>query len=46
MAIAKVPAIGELAPEFELPDSTVTPRRLSEFVLQGPVGLLFYRGHW
>jgi thioredoxin-dependent peroxiredoxin len=41
-----VPATGEIAPEFELPDSTGAPRRLSALVSQVPVVLLFYRGHW
>ena len=42
----EVPAAGERAPEFELPDSTRTPRRLSELVSHGTVVLLFYRGNW
>ena len=37
------PAVGESVPEFELPDQTGTPRRLSS--LLGPNGamLVFYR---
>jgi len=42
----KLPNTGEIAPEFELPDSTGTLRRLSQLVLQGPVVLVFFRGHW
>ncbi len=40
------PAVGEIAPEFELPDSTGALRRLSELVAAGGVVLLFYRGSW
>ncbi|MGA8025758.1 MAG: hypothetical protein WB992_01345 [Bryobacteraceae bacterium] len=41
------PAVaGTIAQEFELPDSTGARRRLSEFVSQGEVVLLFYRGSW
>lgn len=42
----RVPKNGEIAPEFELPDSTGTPRRLSELVSQGSLALIFFRGHW
>jgi peroxiredoxin len=41
-----VPALGALAPDFELPDSGGTPRRLSTLASHAPVVLLFYRGHW
>jgi peroxiredoxin Q/BCP len=37
---------GDIAPDFVLPDSRGTPRRLSELVGPGPAILLFYRGHW
>jgi peroxiredoxin len=40
------PQIGSVAPDFELPDSTGTLRRLSDLVAAGPLVLLFYRGHW
>jgi peroxiredoxin Q/BCP len=33
---------GDLAGDFELPDQTGTPRRLSEFLANGPVVLFFY----
>jgi peroxiredoxin Q/BCP len=33
---------GDKAPDFELPDETGTPRRLSEFLADGPVVLFFY----
>ncbi|GAB3880454.1 peroxiredoxin [Kibdelosporangium lantanae] len=34
--------IGDTAPDFELPDETGTPRKLSEFLAEGPVVLFFY----
>ncbi|MHB8410713.1 MAG: hypothetical protein ACYDDI_02065 [Candidatus Acidiferrales bacterium] len=46
MLTAKQPNTGGIAPEFELPDSTGAPRRLSDLVSQGPVVLVFFRGHW
>jgi len=46
MLAAKLPNMGEVAPDFELPDSTGALRRLSQLVLQGPVVLVFFRGHW
>jgi len=33
---------GDTAPDFELPDQTGTPRRLSELLADGPVVLFFY----
>ncbi|HEV7649587.1 MAG TPA: peroxiredoxin [Actinophytocola sp.] len=33
---------GDTAPDFELPDETGTPRRLSGFLETGPVVLFFY----
>ena len=33
---------GDTAPDFELPDQTGTPRKLSEFLAAGPVVLFFY----
>jgi peroxiredoxin Q/BCP len=35
---------GDTAPDFELPDETGTPRRLSELLTGGPVVLFFYPG--
>ncbi len=40
------PRVGQTGPDFELPDSTGTIRRLSELTASGRVVLLFYRGHW
>jgi peroxiredoxin Q/BCP len=34
--------IGDEVPDFELPDQTGTPRRLSSLVADGPVALFFY----
>ena len=42
----EAPIAGELAREFELPDSTRVPRRLSELISHGRLVLLFYRGNW
>jgi thioredoxin-dependent peroxiredoxin len=42
----KALGVGEIAPDFELPDSAGVPRRLSEFVAADPRILIFYRGHW
>lgn len=42
----KVPKNGEIAPEFELPDSTGALRRLSDLISQGALALVFFRGHW
>ncbi|HLJ40866.1 MAG TPA: hypothetical protein VKT50_05215 [Candidatus Acidoferrales bacterium] len=46
MQTPKLPNTGEVAPDFELPDSTRALRRLSQLVLQGPIVLVFFRGHW
>ena len=34
--------VGDIAPDFELPDENGTPRRLSDFLESGPVVLFFY----
>ena len=34
--------IGETVPDFELPDQTGTPRKLSDLLTNGPVVLFFY----
>lgn len=36
------PGKGDLIDDFELPDETGTPRRLSDFLASGPVVLFFY----
>jgi thioredoxin-dependent peroxiredoxin len=33
---------GDVVPDFELPDQTGAPRKLSEFLAKGPVVLFFY----
>jgi peroxiredoxin Q/BCP len=37
-----VAGVGDVVEDFELPDETGTPRRLSEFLAAGPVVLFFY----
>jgi peroxiredoxin len=46
MASGKMPVAGEVAPDFDLTDSTQTPRRLSDLVSRDRLVLLFYRGDW
>jgi peroxiredoxin len=46
MAPGKLLAVGEIAPDFELRDSTRKLQRLSSLTAQGPLVLLFYRGYW
>ena len=46
MAIGKTPDVGQIVPDFELPDTTGAPQRLSSLVGQGSLVLLFYRGDW
>lgn len=46
MTTGEFPAVGQIAPDFELSDSTAAPQRLSLIASQGPVVLLFYRGYW
>src|ERR1700684_141241 len=35
---------GDVVPDFELPDQTGTPRKLSDLLANGPVTLFFYPG--
>ena len=46
MKDGSTPEVGQCAPDFRLPDSTGTERRLSELVAAGPLVLIFFRGHW
>ncbi len=46
MSGQRTPAVGEIAPDFYLPDSTGTSRRLSDLVVSSPTVIIFYRGHW
>jgi peroxiredoxin len=41
-----MPTAGEVAPDFELPDSSGKLRRLSELLSQRILVLVFYRGDW
>jgi peroxiredoxin len=38
--------VGDIAPDFTLPDATGQPVKLSERLKEGPVVLSFYRGEW
>ncbi len=46
MTDGRVPKTDEVAPDFELTDSTGKPRRLSSLAARGPLVLIFYRGDW
>ena len=46
MASDKIPEVGQVAPDFSLPDSSGSTRSLSELAKSGPLVLIFYRGHW
>jgi len=41
-----MPAAGDVAPEFDLPDSSGARVRLSQLIAQQPWVLVFYRGGW
>jgi len=40
------PAVGSIAPDFALSDTTGATRSLGPLVAERPRILLFYRGHW
>jgi peroxiredoxin len=40
------PRVGEIAPDFVLPDLDGAPVRLQDVLRQGPAVLLFFRGGW
>jgi peroxiredoxin len=40
------PAVGEKAPNFELPDENGRPFNLAREATEGPLVLVFYRGNW
>lgn len=42
----RVVRVGDLAPEFQLPDPSGRVVRLRDALNRGPVVLSFYRGHW
>ena len=43
---ARVPNVGEPAPDFRLQDSAGQPVSLSGLLQRGPVVLSFFRGRW
>ncbi|OGS51712.1 MAG: peroxiredoxin [Erythrobacter sp. RIFCSPHIGHO2_12_FULL_63_10] len=43
---AGAPAVGEVMPDFAMPDQDGRIVRLSEIVAEGPTVLAFHRGHW
>jgi hypothetical protein len=40
------PQVGDVAPDFELPDQLGRTVRLADLRATGPVVVSFYRGHW
>ncbi len=46
MATPLPPDVSTVAPDFTLPDTTGTARRLSDLCAEQPLVLVFYRGHW
>jgi peroxiredoxin len=38
--------VGDIAPEFGLPNGEGKLVKLSEFTARGPVVVIFYRGYW
>ena len=40
------PDVGELAPDFTLPDSDGNQRSLAALLAGGRLVLIFFRGHW
>ncbi|MEO7734325.1 MAG: hypothetical protein ABIY55_25430 [Kofleriaceae bacterium] len=43
---APPPDVGDVAPDFVLPDATTTLRRLADLSTARPQVVVFYRGHW
>jgi hypothetical protein len=46
MTETRPPDVGDVAPDFTLPDATKTLRRLADLCAACPSVLVFYRGHW
>jgi hypothetical protein len=44
--LARVPKVGERAPDFTLADSDGQPVSLASLRARGPVVVSFYRGRW
>jgi hypothetical protein len=40
------PTVGEIAPDFELPDQFGRTVRSVDLRAKGPLVIAFYRGHW
>ena len=40
------PIVGDILPDFTLPDSLGVPHRLSDLVAAAPLVLILFRGHW
>ena len=46
LAVAATPAVGEAAPDFELPSAAGETHSLSATLEEGPVVVVFYRAFW
>ncbi|AKF05142.1 peroxiredoxin family protein [Sandaracinus amylolyticus] len=46
MPSTPAPDVGDVAPDFVLPDSSGAPRRLAVLCAERPHVVVFYRGHW
>lgn len=46
MTETRPPDVGDVGPDFTLPDATATLRRLADLCAARPTVLVFYRGHW
>jgi hypothetical protein len=46
MTETRPPDVGDVAPDFTLPDAKKTLRRLADLCAASPAVLVFYRGHW
>lgn len=44
--IAGIKQVGDMAPDFELPNAVGGATKLSNLLRQGPVVLIWYRGNW
>jgi peroxiredoxin len=46
MTEIRPPDVGDVAPDFTLPDAVANPSHLAELCAERPQILVFYRGHW
>ncbi len=44
--LSRVPAVGNQAPDFTLPNATGQPIGLKSLLAKGPAVVSFYRGRW